>query len=81
MLGAIDLAFFQLCDSCICSDSIHEVDFGKNCLSNLRKDILGNHFQANIPVYLTSSNKKVRDLDDDDSTELAREKMTKRNQG
>jgi hypothetical protein len=74
LLGAIDLAFFQLCDSCFCSATINEVDFGKNCLSNLRDDILGNHFQANKPVYLVSSNKKVRDPDDNDLDEIARKK-------
>jgi len=46
----------------------------KNCLSNLRDDILGNHFQANKPVYLVSSNKKVRDPDDNDLDEIARKK-------
>jgi len=38
LLGAIDLSFFQFCDSCFHSSSIHEVDFGKLCLANLRED-------------------------------------------
>jgi hypothetical protein len=29
LLGAIDLAFFNLCDSCFRASSIDEVDYGK----------------------------------------------------
>jgi hypothetical protein len=36
LLGAIDLSFFNLCDSCFQANSIDEVDFGRNCLSQLR---------------------------------------------
>jgi len=33
LLVAIDLAFFNLCDTCFCATSIDEVDY--LCLSNL----------------------------------------------
>jgi len=45
VLGALDLAFFQLCDSCFHAASISDVEFGKTCLLNLREDILGNRFK------------------------------------
>jgi hypothetical protein len=64
LLGAVDLAFFNLCDACFRAPSILEVDFGKGCLSNLRDDILGNRFHEGMPTYLIVPNKK-RDLDDD----------------
>jgi hypothetical protein len=35
LLGAIDLAFVNLCDSCFQASSVVYVDFGKNCLSSL----------------------------------------------
>jgi hypothetical protein len=44
LLGAIDLAFFNLCDVCFRATNIEDVDFGKNCLSHLRDDIVGNRF-------------------------------------
>jgi len=63
VLRAIDLAFLQLFDSCFRAATIIDIDFSETRLSNLREDILGNHFQANKPVYLITSNKKTRDQD------------------
>jgi len=66
LLGAIDLAFFNLCDICFRAVSIDDVDFGKNCLSNLRDDIVGNRFHEGMPTYLLVRNKNKRELDEDD---------------
>jgi hypothetical protein len=66
LLGAIDLAFFNLYDSCFRAVSVHDVDYGKNCLSQLRDDILGNRFHEGLPSYLLSEQKSKRDLDEDD---------------
>jgi len=65
LLGAIDLAFFNLCDVCFRASTIHDVDFGRVCLSNLRDDIVGNRFHEGMPVYLIGPSKK-RDLEDED---------------
>jgi len=51
VLGAIDLSFFQFCDSCFRATSIHDVDFSKISLANLRDDILNNRFHENMPIY------------------------------
>jgi hypothetical protein len=69
LLGAIDLAFFNLCDVCFRAMSIHDVDFGKSCLSHLRDDILGNRFHEGLPVYLLSDQKLKRDSDELDPTD------------
>jgi hypothetical protein len=66
LLGAVDLAFFNLCDSCFCANTIHDVDYGKYCMSALRDDIVGNRFHGGMPTYLLTQNKK-RDHDDDDA--------------
>jgi hypothetical protein len=73
VLGAIDLSFFEFCDSCFWASSIYEVDFGKISLANLRDDILNNMFHENMPVYLVASKGK-RDLDDEDADETAVDK-------
>jgi hypothetical protein len=70
VLGAIDLSFFQFCDSCFRAASIHDVDFGKISLANLRDDIINNRFHENMPVYLVASKGK-RELDDEDTDEAA----------
>jgi hypothetical protein len=69
LLGAIDLAFFNLCDSCFRAGSIHDVDYSKNCLSHLRDDILGNQFHEGLPSYLLSELKSKRELDDTDPSD------------
>ncbi|MFN9979017.1 MAG: hypothetical protein ACK53Y_03845, partial [bacterium] len=69
-MGAIDLSFFQFCDSCFRAASIHDVDFGKISLANLRDDIINNRFHENMPVYLVASKGK-RELDDEDTDEAA----------
>jgi len=74
VLRAIDLAFLQLFDSCFRAATIIDIDFSETRLSNLREDILGNHFQANKPAYLITSNKKTRDQDDDDADEIAKKR-------
>ena len=66
LLGAIDLAFFNLCDACFRASSIIDVDFGKNCLSTLRDDIVCNRFHEGMPTYLIVPSKK-RELEDDES--------------
>jgi hypothetical protein len=63
LLGAVDLAFFNLCDSCFRALSSLDVDYGKNCLSHLRDDIVGNRFHEGLPSYLIGPSKK-RDLED-----------------
>jgi hypothetical protein len=68
LLGAIDLAFFNLCDSCFRATTIHEVEFGKYCLSTLRDDIVCNRFHEGMPTYLIAPNKK-RELEDDEGGE------------
>jgi len=73
ILGAIDLSFFQFCDSCFRATSIHDVDFGKISLANLRDDIINNRFHENMPVYLVA-NKGKRDLDEEDAEEVAAKK-------
>jgi len=50
LYGAIDLAFFNLYDSCFCASTIDKVEYGKCCLSQLRDDILGNRFHKGIPT-------------------------------
>jgi len=65
-LGAVALAFFNFCDSCFRASTIHDVDYGKYCMSALRDDIVGNCFHEGIPTYLLTQNKK-RDLEDDDA--------------
>jgi hypothetical protein len=65
LLGAIDLAFFNLCDECFQATSIENVDFGKNCLSHLRDDIVGDRFHEGMPAYLLDPNKGKRELEDD----------------
>jgi len=72
VLGAIDLAFFQLCDSCFRASGIHDVNFSKNCLVNLRDDIESNRFHENLPAYLVSSIKKKRDSDEDAVDDIAK---------
>ncbi len=72
VLGAIDLAFFQLCDSCFRALGIHDVNFSKNCLVNLRDDIESNRFHENLPAYLVSSIKKKRDSDEDAVDDVAK---------
>jgi hypothetical protein len=69
LLGAIDLAFFNLCDSCFRASTIHDVDYSKNCLSHLRDDILGNRFHEGLPSYLLSELKSTRELDDTDPSD------------
>jgi hypothetical protein len=69
LLGAIDLAFFNLCDSCFRAVSIHDVDYSKNCLSHLRDNILGNRFHEGLPSYLLSELKSKRKLDDTDPSD------------
>jgi hypothetical protein len=69
LLGAIDLAIFNLCDVCFHATSIEYVDFGKICLSHLRDDIVGNRFHEGMPVYLLAPNKGKRDLEDKDVEE------------
>ena len=64
LLGAIDLAFFNLCDTCFRASSIDEVDFGKVCLSNLRDDILCNQFHEGMPTYLITANNSKRELEE-----------------
>ncbi len=64
LLVAIDLAFFNLCDTCFCATSIDEVDY--LCLSNLWDDILGNHFHEDMPTYLVAANKHKHDLEDNE---------------
>jgi hypothetical protein len=66
LLGAIDLAFFNLCDSCFRALSIHDVDFGKICLSHLRDDITGNRFHEGMPSYLLVPAKAKRDLENEE---------------
>jgi hypothetical protein len=66
LLGAIDLAFFNLCDSCFRATDINDVDFGKNCLSQLRDDIVSNRFHEGMPAYLIGPSKK-RDPEDDNA--------------
>jgi hypothetical protein len=73
VLGAIDLSFFQFCDSCFRAASIHDVDFSKISLASLRDDILNNRFHENMPVYLVTSKGK-RDLDEDEADEVAAKK-------
>jgi hypothetical protein len=68
LLGAIDLAFFNLCDSCFRATTVHEVDFGRNCLYTLRDDIVCNRFHEGMPTYLITQNKK-RDIEDDEGGE------------
>jgi hypothetical protein len=58
LLGAVDLAFFNLCDSCFRANTIHDVDYGKYCMSALRDDIVGNRFHGGMPTYLLTQNKK-----------------------
>jgi hypothetical protein len=65
VLGAIDLSFFQFCDSCFRATSIHDVDFSKISLANLRDDILNNRFHENMPVYLVALKSK-REFEDED---------------
>ncbi len=43
-----------------------DVDFGKNCLSNLQDDIVSNHFHGGMPTNLLSSNKIKRDIDEEE---------------
>ncbi len=69
LLGAIDFAFFNLCDSCFRASSVVDVDFGKNCLSNLRDDIVSNHFHERMPTYLLSSNKIKQDINEEEPEE------------
>ncbi len=64
LLGAIDLAFFNLCDFCFRAVSIEDVDYGKTCLSHLRDDIFGNRFHEGMPTYLLAPRK--RELEDED---------------
>jgi hypothetical protein len=67
ILGLVDLTFFQLCDACRRAKMIDDVDFGQTCLSTKHSNTLQNCFQANKPIYLLSTAKKVRD---DDKKEL-----------
>jgi len=67
LLGAIDLAFFNLCDVCFRATNIEDVDFGRNCLSHLRDDIVGNRFHEGMPVYLLAPNKGKRELDEEET--------------
>ena len=73
VLGAIDLSFFQFCDSCFRAALIHDVDFSKISLASLRDDILNSRFHENMPVYLVTSKGK-RDLDEDEADEVAAKK-------
>jgi len=52
--------------------SIHDVDYGKSCLSHLRDDILGNRFHEGLPVYLLSDQKSKRDPDESDPIDLGK---------
>jgi len=63
LLGAVDLAFFNLCDSCFRAPSNLDVDYGKNCLSYLRDDTVGNRFHEGMPAYLIGPSKR-REPDD-----------------
>jgi hypothetical protein len=76
LLGAMDLAFFNLCDSCFQANSIDEVDFGKKCLSQLRDDIVGNRFHEGMPSYLLALAKNKRELykDDQDDGKIMKKK-------
>jgi len=74
LLGAIDLAFFNLCDSCFRASSIDEVDYGKCCLSSLRDDILGNRFHEGMPAYLIAANNPKNELEDDEHEDSGRAK-------
>jgi hypothetical protein len=46
-----------------------DVDLGKNCLSNLRDDIVSNRSHEGMPTYLLSSNKTKRDIDEEEPDE------------
>jgi hypothetical protein len=77
LLGAIDLAFFNLCDVCFRSPSIDDVDFGKNCLSHLRDDIVGNWFHEGMPTYLLAPTKTKPELDEDDQDDVKNQEKKK----
>jgi hypothetical protein len=66
VLGLVDLAFFQFCDSCIRASSPDDVDFSLISLHNNCFDIIQNCFQANKPAYLIPSKPATVDSDDDD---------------
>jgi hypothetical protein len=68
LLGAIDFAFFNLCDTCFRASEIHDVDYGKYCMSALRDDIVGNRFHEGMPTYLLTQPKK-RELDEDENSD------------
>jgi hypothetical protein len=74
VLGAIDLSFFQLCDSCFRASLVHDVNYGKFCLANLRDDIENNLFHENMPAYLISSTKNKKEGDDGDLDDAAHRK-------
>jgi len=60
LLGAIDLAFFNLCDSCFRAVSVHDVDYGKNCLSQLEMTSLGTGSTRDSPlIFCLNKNQNV----------------------
>jgi hypothetical protein len=77
LLGAIDLAFFHLCDACFRANTVLDVDYSKICLSSLRDDIIGNHFHEGLPGYLLCTTKNKHELEDVDEDDNGRKKKLK----
>ena len=73
-MGAIDLKYFQLCNSCFHVPWIHDVNYGKICLANLRDNIKNNHFHENMPAYFVSATRKKWVGDDDNFVKATKKK-------
>ena len=75
--GAIDLAFYHLCDACFRANTVLDVDYSKICLSSLRDDIIGNCFHEGMPGYLLCTTKNKHELEDADEEDNGRKKKLK----
>jgi hypothetical protein len=70
--------FYQLCNACLRTKTIDDVDFSQICLNTKCFDILQNCFQANKPIYLVSNHKKHRDDDEKDLDDLIQKRQNRR---